>query len=142
MQQSKVFALDIPAGLFDLGAQIHGAGQGLVQKRNHVQADFRGHIDPRGTEDGGMVAVVHILSFRLSASSCPHVRALVERFAPYATVLRADIMHAAEVEDAGSAAIYTDISRGVDKRLWFLEAYLHRDGVNPELARQDGRRAE
>jgi starvation-inducible DNA-binding protein len=79
-----------------------------------------------------------------------HVRALAERFAPYATALRADIAHATEVEDAGSAALYTDISRGVDKRLGFLEAYLHRDGVSTEpapqdgsqAARQDGRRAE
>ena len=79
-----------------------------------------------------------------------HVRALAERFAPYATALRADIAHATEVEDAGSAAIYTDLSRGVDKRLGFLEAYLHRDGVSTEptrqdgsqAARQDGRRAE
>ena len=43
-----------------------------------------------------------------------HVRALAERFAPYATALRADIAHATDVEDAGSAALYTDISRGVD----------------------------
>jgi starvation-inducible DNA-binding protein len=71
-----------------------------------------------------------------------HVRALAERFAPYATALRADIAHATEVEDAGSAAIYTDLARGVDTRLGFLEAYLHHDGVNPELVRQDGRRAE
>src|SRR5919109_146363 len=71
-----------------------------------------------------------------------HVRALAERFASYATALRADIAHATDVEDAGSAAIYTDISRGVDKRLGFLEAYLHRDGVRIEPTRQDGRRAE
>jgi starvation-inducible DNA-binding protein len=70
-----------------------------------------------------------------------HVRALAERFAPYATALRADIAHATEVEDAGSAAIYTDISRGVDKRLGFLEAYLHRDGARVEPTRQDGRQA-
>jgi starvation-inducible DNA-binding protein len=54
-----------------------------------------------------------------------HVRALAERFAPYATALRDDITLAADVEDAGSAAVYTDISRGVDKQLWFLEAHLH-----------------
>jgi starvation-inducible DNA-binding protein len=70
-----------------------------------------------------------------------HVRALAERFAPYATALRADIMHATEVEDAGSAALYTDISRGVDTRLGFLEAYLHRDGVSTAPARHDGRQA-
>ena len=71
-----------------------------------------------------------------------HVRALVERVAPYATALRADIAHATAVEDAGSAALYTEISRGVDTRLGGLEAYLHRDGVRTESARHDGRRAE
>ena len=50
-----------------------------------------------------------------------HVRALTEYFASYATALRADIAHATEVEDARSAALYTDISRGVDTRLGFLE---------------------
>jgi len=70
-----------------------------------------------------------------------HVRALAERFAPYATTLRADIAHAAEVEEAGSAAVYTDISRGIDKRLWFLEAYLHHHRARTESTRQDGRQA-
>ena len=55
-----------------------------------------------------------------------HVRALAERVAPYATALRADITLAADVEDAGSAAVYTDISRGIDKQLWVLDAHLHR----------------
>lgn len=70
-----------------------------------------------------------------------YVRALAECFVPYATALRGDIAHATEVEDAGSAALYTDISRGVDKRLWFLEAYLHHDVVSTEPAPQDGRQA-
>lgn len=55
-----------------------------------------------------------------------HVAALAERFAPYATAMRSDITHAADVEDADSAALYTDLSRGVDKRLWVLEAHLNR----------------
>lgn len=53
-----------------------------------------------------------------------HVGALVERFAGYAAMMRASITQAADVEDAGSAAIYTDISRGVDRQLWVLEAHL------------------
>src|SRR4030095_16774330 len=57
-----------------------------------------------------------------------HVRALTECFASYATALRADIAHATEVEDAGSAALYTDISRGVDTRLGVLGGDLHHDG--------------
>ena len=59
-----------------------------------------------------------------------HVLALAERFAQYATALRGGISLAADVEDAGSAAVYTDISRGIDKQLWFLEAYLHRGGAS------------
>ena len=55
-----------------------------------------------------------------------HVRALTERFAPYAAVLRDAIARAAEVEDAGSAALYTDLSRGVDQLLGVLDAHLHR----------------
>jgi starvation-inducible DNA-binding protein len=54
-----------------------------------------------------------------------HVLALAERFADYATAMRGDIALAADVEDADSAALYTDISRGVDKRLWVLEAHLY-----------------
>jgi starvation-inducible DNA-binding protein len=53
-----------------------------------------------------------------------HVRALAERVAPYATALRADITHAADVEDAVTAALYTDMAHGVEKQLWSLDAYL------------------
>jgi starvation-inducible DNA-binding protein len=55
-----------------------------------------------------------------------HVLALAERFASYATALRTSMKHAMDVEDVGSAALYTDISRGVEKRLGLLEAHLHR----------------
>jgi starvation-inducible DNA-binding protein len=70
-----------------------------------------------------------------------HVRALTECFASYATALRADIAHATEVEDAGSAALYTDISRGVDQRLGFLDAYLHHGGASTASTRHDGSHA-
>lgn len=55
-----------------------------------------------------------------------HVVALAERLASYATTIRGSIVLAADVEDADSAAVYTEISRGVDKRLWGLEAHLYR----------------
>jgi starvation-inducible DNA-binding protein len=54
-----------------------------------------------------------------------HALALAERFAPYTAAMRAAIVHAADVGDADTAAVYTDISRGVDTRLQCLEAYLH-----------------
>ena len=53
-----------------------------------------------------------------------HVQALAERVAPYATALRADITHAADVEDAVTVALYADMAHGVEKQLWSLDAYL------------------
>jgi starvation-inducible DNA-binding protein len=61
-----------------------------------------------------------------------HLLALVERFGHYAVTLRDDIALATDVEDAGSAAIYTDISRGVDRQLWVLETHLSHQGVSTE----------
>ena len=55
-----------------------------------------------------------------------HVLALAERFAHYTTAIGHAIARAADVGDANTAAIYTDISRGVDKRLGDLDARLHR----------------
>ena len=54
-----------------------------------------------------------------------HVRTLADRFANYAKVTRSCIASASDVEDMGTAHIYTDISRGIDQRLWLLEAYLY-----------------
>jgi starvation-inducible DNA-binding protein len=53
--------------------------------------------------------------------------------------LRNDITLAADVEDAGSAAVYTDISRGVEKRLWFSEAHPHRCGTRADPQSRAGR---
>jgi starvation-inducible DNA-binding protein len=54
-----------------------------------------------------------------------HVLALAERFAHYATAIRAAIEQAANLEEAATANVYTDISRGIETRLSFLETYLH-----------------
>jgi hypothetical protein len=61
-----------------------------------------------------------------------HVLALVEHFAPYATAMRGGIALATDVEDTGRAALYTDLSGGIDKRLWGLEAHLYRWGASAE----------
>ena len=53
-----------------------------------------------------------------------YVTALADRYAPYAQHLRVAIDKAAELGDADTADLYTEISRAIDKRLWFLEAHL------------------
>lgn len=58
-------------------------------------------------------------------ASMAHVQALAERFASYATAIRADIAHVTDIEDAGTTNLYTDISRGIETRLGELDAYLY-----------------
>ena len=53
-----------------------------------------------------------------------HVTALADRFAPYAKHIREAIAKTDELGDADTADLYTEISRTIDKRLWFLEAHL------------------
>jgi len=53
-----------------------------------------------------------------------HLEALIERYAIYAKHVREGIDATADLGDAGTADMYTEISRAVDKRLWFLEAHL------------------
>src|SRR5262249_14315959 len=54
-----------------------------------------------------------------------HVRALVERLAPYATALRTDMTHAADIEGVGTATVYTDMLCGIEKQLGVFEAHLY-----------------
>ncbi|MFN6560305.1 MAG: DNA starvation/stationary phase protection protein Dps [Nostoc sp. ChiSLP01] len=53
-----------------------------------------------------------------------HVTALADRFAPFAKHIREAIDKTDELGDADTADLYTEISRTIDKRLWFLEAHL------------------
>jgi starvation-inducible DNA-binding protein len=52
------------------------------------------------------------------------VEALVERFAALARTSRAAIDLANELKDADTADLFTEVSRGLDMNLWFLEAHL------------------
>ncbi|HEY9787798.1 MAG TPA: DNA starvation/stationary phase protection protein Dps [Candidatus Obscuribacterales bacterium] len=53
-----------------------------------------------------------------------HVSALSERVAIYAQHVRRNIDRSAELSDQDTADLYTEISRTIDKRLWFLESHL------------------
>jgi starvation-inducible DNA-binding protein len=53
-----------------------------------------------------------------------HVHALIERYSMYANAVRASIEETEEAGDAGTADLLTEVSRGLDKQLWFLEAHV------------------
>lgn len=52
-----------------------------------------------------------------------HLHALIERYATCANAVRQNIEDTDEAGDADTADILTEVSRGLDKQLWFLEAH-------------------
>jgi starvation-inducible DNA-binding protein len=58
-----------------------------------------------------------------------HVAALSDALSEFGRTVRVGIDEMNDLEDAGSADILTEISRGVDKWLWFVEAHLD-DGTS------------
>lgn len=56
--------------------------------------------------------------------SMGHVRALIERYALVAASARLAIDTAEELNDMGTVDLFSEISLGMDKWLWFLEAHV------------------
>jgi len=76
----------------------------------------------------GTVGVVaersSLIDYPLALSTgAEHVAALSDALAMFGRTARVGIEEMNELEDAGSADILTEISRGVDKWLWFVEAH-------------------
>ena len=53
-----------------------------------------------------------------------HLAALIDRYALYANAVRQNIDDTDDAGDVGTSDLFTEISRGVDKQLWFLEAHV------------------
>ena len=132
------------ADTFDLFSQtkhahwnVKGAQFGPLHKLfDELAEGLEDHIDTiaeRGTALGGVAR--GSVRMAASASRLPeislgaadgmdYVRALVQRFAELAKSTRAAIDEADEAGDAGTADMFTEVSRDLDKWLWFLEAHI------------------
>jgi starvation-inducible DNA-binding protein len=58
--------------------------------------------------------------------SLPSVEALADRYAALAETTRQAIDRADQAGDMSTADLFTEVSRGLDKSLWFLEAHLQK----------------
>lgn len=54
-----------------------------------------------------------------------HVEALSDSLSAFGKTIREAIDTSAQAGDADTADLFTEISRGTDKMLWFIEAHLH-----------------
>lgn len=59
-----------------------------------------------------------------AVTGAEHITALADRYAAYGKHVREAIDVTDELGDADTADLYTEISRTIDQRLWFLEAHL------------------
>jgi len=96
-------------------------------------ADFSDTIAERATALGG--TAMGTVRMSAGASRLPElpltamnglscVEALATRYAALAKTTRAAIEAAQKTDDADTADLFTEVSRGLDKSLWFLEAHL------------------
>jgi starvation-inducible DNA-binding protein len=101
-----------------------------------LAATVLGHVDliaERATALGGTaIGTVRAAAANSSLPEYPlhavggneHVRALVERYGVYTSLVRQAIEDSGKLGDAGTADLFTEVSRASDKDLWFLEAHI------------------
>src|SRR5262245_10708100 len=73
------------------------------------------------------------------ASGDEHVAALSDALAEFGRTARLGIDEMNDLRDADSADILTEISRGIDQWLWFVEAHQQGKTVAVEAGRDNGR---
>ena len=103
---------------------------------DQVASDLDPHVDniaERITTLGGVaLGTVRVAAQNSSLSEYPleisdgaaHVDALSNALADFGKKVRADIDTTDELGDKDTADLFTEISRSVDKLLWFVEAHL------------------
>jgi len=104
----------------------------LFDKVAEEVEEFTDDIAERAVELGGVaLGTIQILSkkSRLQpypldvASGRQHVEALSSALAKFGTTTRQAIDTASKAGDADTADLFTEVSRGVDKLLWMVEAH-------------------
>ena len=105
----------------------------LFDKVNEDVEDYVDDIAERAVQLGGVAGgTARTAAKRSSLSEYPantvdgrsHVEALSSALAAFGKSARKSIDHADELGDLDTADLFTEISRGIDKWLWFVEAHL------------------
>jgi starvation-inducible DNA-binding protein len=108
----------------------------LFDKINEDVEDYVDEIAERVVQLGGVAeGTARVVAKRSSLPEYPlniadgrsHVEALSTALAAFGKSARQAIDQANELHDLDTADIFTDVSRGVDKWLWFVEAHLQAD---------------
>jgi len=105
----------------------------LFDEVNEAVEEYVDLIAERAVQLGGVAdGTARVAAERSSLPEYPvkggdgreHVGALSAVLAAFGKLVRAEIDRANELSDADTADLFTEVSRGVDKWLWFVEAHL------------------
>src|SRR5260221_14190625 len=105
----------------------------LFDKINHEVEDYVDDIAERAVQLGGVAeGTARMVAKRSSLPEYPantvdgrsHVEAVSSVLAAFGKAARKAIDQANELVDLDTADLFTEISRGIDKWLWFVEAHL------------------
>ncbi len=108
----------------------------LFDSINEAVEDYVDLIAERAVQLGGIAeGTVRMAAKRSSLAEYPtntpdsrsHIEALSSALASFGKVVREAIDLANDFHDLDSADLFTEVSRGIDKWLWFVEAHLQAD---------------
>jgi len=108
----------------------------LFDKINDDVEEYVDEIAERAVQLGGVAeGTARVVAKRSSLPEYPlnaadghsHVEALSSALAAFGKSARQAIEQANELGDLDTADLFTEVSRGVDKWLWFVEAHLQAD---------------
>ena len=136
LNQSLADAMDLKSQAKQAHWNVKGPSFiALHELFDQVATEVEGHVDElaeRVTSLGGTaMGTVRIAAETSSLSQYPleitdgtaHVDALSTAIADFGKKIRKNIDATDELGDADTADLYTEISRGMDKLLWFVEAH-------------------
>jgi starvation-inducible DNA-binding protein len=105
----------------------------LFDKVNEAVEDYVDDIAERAVQLGGVAeGTARMVARRSSLAEYPastvdgrsHVEALSSTLAAFGKAARKSIDETDELGDQATSDLFTEISRGIDKWLWFVEAHL------------------
>jgi starvation-inducible DNA-binding protein len=105
----------------------------LFDKINEAVEDYVDDLAERAVQLGGVAeGTARMVAKRSSLAEYPaqaadgrsHVEALSSALTAFGTAARKGIDQANELGDLDTADLFTEVSRGIDKWLWFVEAHL------------------
>jgi starvation-inducible DNA-binding protein len=138
LQARLATAIDLEAQL----KQAHWNVKGreffqLHQLFDEIHAEVEDFVDTlaeritalQGIADGRLQSAARTTTLDVyptdAVSGEDHLRAVGRALAQFGTAVRADIDASAVGGDAGTADVFTEISRATDKQLWLVEAHLY-----------------